>query len=49
MGKALPVHLEIMLALEQRERARAAKAAAPAPVIYGDEWDSPDMDINNWQ
>ena len=49
MGAALPVHLEIMLALDGAEKMRAARPAKPTPHPAFDDADDPDLDINNWQ
>lgn len=49
MGAALPVHLEIMLALDGAEKMRAARPAKPTPQPAFDDADDPDLDINNWQ
>ena len=52
MGAALPMHLELMLAAEQREARKAAPAALPRYDF--DKWNDPenadaDCDAANWQ
>lgn len=56
MGKALPLALELALAVEARERVQAARAAAPrynfepAPGRFTDPEDADaDCDAANWQ
>jgi hypothetical protein len=56
IAAALPMHLELMLAVEQREERQAARAKAPAPLprYDFDKWNDPeaadlDCDAANWQ
>ena len=53
MGAALPTHLELMLAVEERAERKAAVGAIPRftpnPAFDEDDADIPDCDEANWQ